>query len=130
MLLCQARQTPSAKITLDLALHGLVVGVDSDFHEPVAGGQAAQVSVEFAFAAGGVVISLLVEALHSARRRAEESTEEAQRHQETLHQSSSPRRPAKPRSTSKVRLRRDPAGWNEPSNEHEPHCPMLDQTGA
>jgi hypothetical protein len=33
----------------------------------------------------------------------------------------------KPRSTSKVRLRRDPAGRNKPCYEHEPHCPMLDQ---
>jgi PAS domain S-box-containing protein len=39
------------------------------------------------FAAGGVLVTLLVEALHSARRRAEESTEEAHRHQETLRES-------------------------------------------
>jgi PAS domain S-box-containing protein len=39
------------------------------------------------YTAGGVLITLLVEALHSARRRAEQSTEEARRHQETLRAS-------------------------------------------
>jgi PAS domain S-box-containing protein len=39
------------------------------------------------FAVQGLVISSLIEVLHSARRRAEESTMEARRHQESLRQS-------------------------------------------